>query len=286
VRSGNLAECMGIWCGSVRRTEGPELMPSGTAVASTDTAAGPIVVFLGPTLPLTEAQEILHAIYVPPVAQGDIVLAAHAFHPRAMILIDGQFEDRPAVRHKEILWAMAQGISMIGAASMGALRAAELYDYGMVGVGAIYRWYRRWPLAPDDAVTIQSGPADLGFPPLTHAMIDLQATFSHLMRRSLVMREERGRLTETARRMNFRDRSFDAVLQAAGWSAEATGRIRRHMIERKRLDAIAALQFATQIVTVPRSRALSPVIATNTFIRDLEAGGIDPDLLSSYPFPQ
>src|SRR5437762_3780307 len=91
---------------------------------------GPILVFLGPTLRLAEAQAALDAIYLQPAAQGDIVLAAHAFRPRAMVLIDGLFEDRPAVRHKEILWAMAQGIVVIGAASIGALRAAELSSFG------------------------------------------------------------------------------------------------------------------------------------------------------------
>jgi len=114
----------------------------------------PILVFLGSTLRLAEAAPVLDAIYLQPVAQGDILLAAHAFRPRAMVLIDGQFEDRPAVRHKEILWAMAQGIVVIGAASMGALRAAELSEFGMIGVGLIYRWYRRWRLAPDDAVAV------------------------------------------------------------------------------------------------------------------------------------
>ena len=119
--------------------------------------AGGILVFLGPTLPLSDAQAALDATFLRPAGQGDVLLAAHAFRPRAMVLIDGEFEHRPAVRHKEILWAMAQGIVMIGAASMGALRAAELHGFGMIGVGAIYRWYRRFPLAPDDAVAVQSG---------------------------------------------------------------------------------------------------------------------------------
>src|SRR5690606_13870764 len=118
---------------------------------------GPIVVFLGPTLSLAEAERTLPgAVFLQPVSQGDIILAAHAFRPRAMILVDGQFEDRPPVRHKEIMWAMAQGIVVFGAGSMGAIRAAELHPFGMLGVGLIYRWYRRWPLAPDDAVAIQS----------------------------------------------------------------------------------------------------------------------------------
>ena len=126
--------------------------------------AGGILVFLGPTLLLSEAQATLDATYLRPAGQGDVLLAAHAFRPRAMIIIDGEFEHRPAVRHKEILWAMVQGIVMIGAASMGALRAAELHDFGMIGIGTVYRWYRRFGLAPDDAVAVQSGPGRIRLP--------------------------------------------------------------------------------------------------------------------------
>ena len=44
----------------------------------------------------------------------------------AIGIIDGYFERVPSVWHKEILWAMAEGIHVFGSASMGALRAAEL----------------------------------------------------------------------------------------------------------------------------------------------------------------
>ena len=45
---------------------------------------GPILVFLGPTLRLADAEKVLDAVYLQPAAQGDILLAAHAFRPRAM----------------------------------------------------------------------------------------------------------------------------------------------------------------------------------------------------------
>ncbi|WP_159592967.1 TfuA-like protein [Chelativorans xinjiangense] len=243
---------------------------------------GPILVFLGPTLPLAEAQPVLDAVYLRPAAQGDIVLAAHAFRPLAMILIDGQFEDRPAVRHKEILWAMAQGITMIGTASMGALRAAELHEFGMIGVGLIYRWYRRWALAPDDAVAVQSAPAELGFLPLTDAMIDLQATFSRLMRDKLISPEDRRKLTQTARNMNFRDRILKAVLRKAGWADDASDRLIGGMFRQKQHDALAALQIAPRLIVSGPPPVDWTWRATNTFIRDLEAGGIDQTLLNSY----
>jgi hypothetical protein len=237
-------------------------------------------------LPLEEARATLDATFLQPAAQGDVLLAAHAFHPRAMVLIDGQFEDRPPVRHKEILWAISQGIAMIGAASMGAIRAAELCDFGMIGVGAIYRWYRRWPLAPDDAVAVQSGPAETGFLPLTTAMVDLQATFSHLMRCRLITLADRRRLVDIARTMNFRDRSLEAVFRVAGWPAEAQESLRSEGVRRKQLDALSALRAAPRLAERPPVPQLGQVrIDTNTFIRDLKAGGIDPDLLTNYSIP-
>jgi hypothetical protein len=243
---------------------------------------GPILVFLGPTLPLADAQTALEAIFLRPAAQGDIVLAAHAFRPRAMILIDGQFEDRPAVRHKEILWAMKQGIVVIGAASMGALRAAELHEFGMIGVGSIYRWYRRWAFAPDDAVAVQSAPAELGFLPLTDAMVDLQATFSRLMRDKLISPEERLRLTRMARNMNFRERTLQAVLSRSGIAAEVAEMFHGKIVRQKQRDALEALRLAPHLIACGPPPADWIWCPTNTFLRDLEAGGIDPDLLNEY----
>ena len=94
------------------------------------------VIFAGPTLwkdPVLQAEDLA---WRPPAGQGDVYRIAQK-RPPAIGLIDGRFETCPAVWHKEILWALTQGIPVYGAASMGALRAAELYPFGMIGVGAI-----------------------------------------------------------------------------------------------------------------------------------------------------
>src|SRR5690242_12155833 len=101
-----------------------------------------IVVFLGPTLPPEQASRHLDALYLPPAEQGSIFRVARTLQPRVIALIDGSFAKVPAVRHKEVLWALSRGIAVYGAASMGALRAAELGRFGMRGHGLIYRWYR------------------------------------------------------------------------------------------------------------------------------------------------
>ena len=84
---------------------------------------------------------ILDADYRPPAKQGDICRAVQERGPDAVALIDGYFEQVPAVWHKEILWAMKLGVQVYGASSMGALRAAELQQFGMIGVGKIFEAY-------------------------------------------------------------------------------------------------------------------------------------------------
>src|SRR4051794_9083188 len=98
------------------------------------------VVFVGPTMPHDAVTEALPCSVRPPAAQGDVLRAVRAGASRIAI-IDGYFENEPAVWHKEILHALSQGVPVLGAASMGALRAAELRVFGMVGVGWVYEQY-------------------------------------------------------------------------------------------------------------------------------------------------
>ena len=86
------------------------------------------MVFVGPTLRPDELPQCPDLVLLPPVAQGDLYRAARQ-RPRAIGIIDGYFEGVLSVWHKEILWAMAEGIHVFGSASMGALRAAELHDF-------------------------------------------------------------------------------------------------------------------------------------------------------------
>ena len=83
-------------------------------------------VFLGPTLHRTKARKLLRsAEYLPPVNGGDI-LSMLKYKPSYLAVIDGNFGTKPSVWHKEILYALCSGCAVLGAASMGALRAAEL----------------------------------------------------------------------------------------------------------------------------------------------------------------
>ena len=149
-----------------------------------------VVVFTGPTLRQAEAEARLGGIVLPPARQGDIWRAVHAHKPVAIGLIDGVFFHEPAVWHREILWAMAEGVHVFGAASMGALRAAELAPFGMQGVGRVFEALRDglWPgfaepFEDDDEVAVIHAPAELGHAPLSDAMVDLREHPARRVRR-------------------------------------------------------------------------------------------------------
>jgi hypothetical protein len=133
-----------------------------------------IAVFLGPSLPAREARRLLpDARVFPPARQGD-VWRALARRPRAIALIDGVFESEPSVWHREILDALDAGVPVIGAASMGALRAAELAGQGMRGVGRIYRWYRDGVVRDDAEVALLHADAEHGYQPLTVPLVNVR----------------------------------------------------------------------------------------------------------------
>ena len=135
----------------------------------------PVVAFLGPTLSEDEARAVLDAEYMPPAGHGDVLRAALR-RPRVIAIVDGVFERTPAVWHKEILFALSEGIHVYGAASMGALRAAELDRFGMRGVGDVYRAYAEGVLEDDDEVAVAHTDAEHGFRALSDSMVDVRAT--------------------------------------------------------------------------------------------------------------
>src|SRR5882672_8602126 len=133
------------------------------------------VIFAGPSLPPSVRPHVAGLEWRPPVRQGDLYLAALQ-GPALIGVVDGYFELMPTVWHKEILWAMAQGIHVYGAASIGALRAAELAEFGMNGIGQVYRQFLSGELTDDDEVAVLHGPDEVDYVQVTEAMVNVRAT--------------------------------------------------------------------------------------------------------------
>jgi hypothetical protein len=167
-------------------------------------------VFLGPSLPAEQARRLLDATYLPPIQQGDLLRLLH-LNPRRIGIVDGYFETVPAVWHKEILLAMSRGIHVFGAASMGALRAAELHSFGMIGIGTVFEWYRDGKITADDEVAVRHGPAELGYLALGQALVDIRDSCSAALQAGLIGEALATRLVDAARQLPYWERSYEAV---------------------------------------------------------------------------
>ncbi len=161
-------------------------------------------VFLGPSLPRSEAASILEADYLPPIRRGD--LAALPAEVRFVGIVDGEFYQSLAVSTKEILILLRRGVSVFGASSMGALRAAETHTFGMVGVGKIFAMYRDGVLDADDEVALTYDPVT--FKNLSDPLVNLRHALSLAVEAGVIPDRERRGLIEQMRAMYFPNRSF------------------------------------------------------------------------------
>ena len=170
-------------------------------------------VFLGPTLPVAQAHEVLDAEYLPPVRQGDVYRAVVCRRPRAIGIVDGYFRQVPSVWHKEILWAMAKGVHVFGSASMGALRAAELEPFGMRGVGEIFAAFRDRDLEDDDEVAVVHGPPEMGFLAVSEAMVNIRRTLQNARSDAVISRLTQERLEEIAKSLFYAWRGYPEIIK-------------------------------------------------------------------------
>ncbi len=208
-----------------------------------------IVLFAGPTLSAEEARAELPSAKVrPPAARGDLYRAALS-GPRAIGLVDGYFERVPSVMHKEILWAMARGVHVWGSASMGALRAAELAQFGMAGVGAVYQAFAGGALTDDDEVAISHAEADGGYRALSEAMVNLRATVAAAEAAAVIAPATGAALVRIAKALFYRERAWPAVLARAADERLAPSELAAlrawlpsGRVDQKRADALAMLR--------------------------------------------
>jgi hypothetical protein len=213
-----------------------------------------IVVYLGPTMPWSQAREILpHAVFLPPAAQSDIISVIDELSPSGILLIDGVFTQQLSVWHKEILYALERGVAVYGASSMGALRAAETAVFGSRGFGQIFEAFVSGELTDDDEVAVMHAGAEWEFRPLSEAMVNIRHTLRRALEDGVVTGEQHDVLIERAKRRFYPERTYDAMLSDAeqhGLPVELLARLRAYLrtnaVDQKREDAVTLLTHVAQ----------------------------------------
>ncbi len=217
------------------------------------------IVFLGPSLNVSDARTVHpDAIYLPPAAMGDVLGALRKYRPHAIGLVDGTFLATMSVFHKELLYAVDQGTWVLGASSMGALRAAETDCYGVVGVGNIYERLASGDIEDDDEVALTHADAEGSYRALSDAMVTIRAALNGAADLGIIDADVEQELLRRSKLRWFPDRRLTTVIADAidiGVAAPTVDALRQYfrhdLRDPKRADALQLLEKLKELPDEP-----------------------------------
>ena len=229
------------------------------------------IVYLGPSLPSQTAQTLLPGCELRlPIRRGDLYRDREQ-GGALFVILDGVLIQEPAVPPREIIDVLQDGATVIGAASMGALRAAECWPAGMQGVGTIYRLFRQGRLHSDDEVILTFAPPNDDvdddhdpYRPLSLALINIRYALRRAVRRRRLLVEQAGRIVRHAETLHFSERRWPVLLAQTGIQDDSLCAFLEAQ-DLKQIDAIRALRTVARRLEAG-AYALSPRPSAEIFI--------------------
>lgn len=194
-----------------------------------------VVIFVGPSLPEDHVKTILpDAMILPPAEQGDVDFARYQLGADVIGLIDGRHTMVLPPLHKEILSVLTDGCRVIGAASMGALRAVECEDYGAEPIGEVAAMYKEGAIDGDDEVCLVHGDKSSGYKHLSVPMVNIRMTMHH----ADVDRDVKIEVMEYAKSLFYPDRDWQNIFEACDVTETDQEAIQSAMVDIKHADAL------------------------------------------------
>ncbi len=211
----------------------------------------PPVVFLGPSAPASDILSILpDAIIRPPARRGDLY-ACRILKHEFFLVLDGAFGNVLSISPREVVDVVQDGAVVVGASSMGALRAADCAPAGVHGAGIIFRLFKDRSISTEDEVAVLFR-EDRAFPALTEPLINMRIALRRAARIGLVGAAEAEDVISAAQSLHFSLRTWPSAYRKAGrhLSGELLGFFKA--IDTKRTDAVQAANKVLKLREVDR----------------------------------
>lgn len=213
-----------------------------------------IIIYTGLSLSFDEAKEILDShddvevIYKRPIKRGDL---GHDIkeNPDIIGIIDGVFHQNSSVGHKEILNVINKGITVVGASSMGALRASELDTLGMTGIGYVYEQYATGKVASDDDVAVMLDSETLEA--LSEPLINMEYVFENAVNENIITENQKDELIKIAKSTFYPKRNYSQTLNSSSLDDETKSKLIdfiRRSVDIKKEDAKELITYIANMI--------------------------------------
>jgi hypothetical protein len=137
-----------------------------------------------------------------------------------------------------------KGITVVGGSSMGALRASELDDLGMIGIGYVYRAYRSGEITSDDDVALSFYPVNQV--PLSEALVNVDYKLNLAVDEGIITEEERDYIHNIAKEIYYPKRSYQNIFSKVEMEDKKKTKLIDFILKEKDikyLDAIEVLEY-------------------------------------------
>lgn len=171
------------------------------------------IVYLGPTLSREEAIKILDADYRDPAKKGDFLMLSRDSDEKKYVgFVDGVFlHDYPPSPIEVYHLATRKNIELIGASSLGALRAVELEKFGMKGIGKIFQLYKNGIINADDEVAVTFVRENNILQ--SEAMIDIRFNLFLAYKKGIITNQTKKRFAKIAKNIYFPFRNYEDIIK-------------------------------------------------------------------------
>ncbi|RWN98054.1 MAG: hypothetical protein EOS06_25130 [Mesorhizobium sp.] len=175
----------------------------------------PPIVFIGPTASREDVLSVLpDALVARPCRRGDLYRYRILKHS-IFLIIDGVFGGSLAVPPREVIDVIKDGAVVIGASSMGALRSADCYPAGALGIGIVYRLYRRRAISSEDEVAVTFR-EDRPYPSLTDPLINIRVALRRAVNLGVMTTADGVSIVAAAKSTHYSHRTWSAAFKDAG----------------------------------------------------------------------
>ena len=171
------------------------------------------IVYLGPTLSRETAVKILDADYRDPAKKGDFLMLSQDSDEKKYVgFVDGVFlHDYPPPPIEVYHLATRKNIELIGASSLGALRAVELEKFGMKGIGKIFQLYKNGIINADDEVAVTFVRENNILQ--SEAMIDIRFNLFLAYKKGIITNQTKKRIAKIAKNIYFPFRNYEDIIK-------------------------------------------------------------------------